>query len=76
MADNAVQRQPNGLGQKQQALELHFSQVSYSLSGSAKGSGQILSEASGVFKSGRLTAILGPSGAGKSTLLNALAGFK
>ncbi|XP_017032891.1 ATP-binding cassette subfamily G member 4 isoform X1 [Drosophila kikkawai] len=76
MADNAVQRQPNGLGMKQQALELHFSQVSYSLSGSTKGPGQILNEATGVFKSGRLTAILGPSGAGKSTLLNALAGFK
>ncbi|KAH8248795.1 hypothetical protein KR032_003238 [Drosophila birchii] len=76
MADNGVQRQANGLGPKQQALELHFSQVSYSLSGATKGSGQILNEASGVFKSGRLTAILGPSGAGKSTLLNALAGFK
>ncbi|KAH8368889.1 hypothetical protein KR200_000371 [Drosophila serrata] len=76
MADNGVQRQPNGLVSKQQALELHFSQVSYSLSGSTKGSGQILNEATGVFKSGRLTAILGPSGAGKSTLLNALAGFK
>lgn len=77
MADNAVQAQPNGLGpQKQKALELHFSQVSYSLKGATKGSTPIINEACGVFKSGRLTAILGPSGAGKSTLLNALAGFK
>ncbi|XP_017117022.2 ABC transporter G family member 2 [Drosophila elegans] len=76
MADNAVQIQANGLAQKQQALELHFSQVSYSLKGSTKSSTPILNEACGAFKSGRLTAILGPSGAGKSTLLNALAGFK
>ncbi|KQS70034.1 uncharacterized protein Dere_GG24450, isoform B [Drosophila erecta] len=76
MADNAVQAQPNGLGQKQKALELHFSQVSYSLQGAARGSTPIINDACGVFKSGRLTAILGPSGAGKSTLLNALAGFK
>ncbi|XP_039501759.1 ATP-binding cassette sub-family G member 1 isoform X1 [Drosophila santomea] len=76
MADNAVQAQPNGLAQKRKALELHFSQVSYSLKGATKGSTPIINEACGVFKSGRLTAILGPSGAGKSTLLNALAGFK
>ncbi|KAH8413444.1 hypothetical protein KR009_011336 [Drosophila setifemur] len=76
MADNAAQRQPNGLAHKQQALELHFSQVNCSLKGTPKGSSQILNEVCGVFKSGRLTAILGPSGAGKSTLLNALAGFK
>ncbi|KAH8267514.1 hypothetical protein KR018_011527 [Drosophila ironensis] len=76
MGDNATQQQPNGLVQKQQALELHFSQVNCSLKGSTKGHSQILNEACGVFKSGRLTAILGPSGAGKSTLLNAMAGFK
>ncbi|XP_017075897.2 ABC transporter G family member 41 [Drosophila eugracilis] len=76
MDDNAVQIQANGLAQKQKAVELHFSQVSYSLKGATKGSSPILNEACGVFKSGRLTAILGPSGAGKSTLLNALAGFK
>ncbi|XP_033153719.1 ABC transporter G family member 2 [Drosophila mauritiana] len=76
MADNAVQAQPNGLGEKQKALELHFSQVSYSLKGATKGSTPIINDACGVFKSGRLTAILGPSGAGKSTLLNVLAGFK
>ncbi|EDV32171.1 uncharacterized protein Dana_GF15690, isoform B [Drosophila ananassae] len=76
MTDNASTGQPNGLAAKQQALELHFSQANYSLRGSAKGFSPILNEACGVFKSGRLTAILGPSGAGKSTLLNALAGFK
>ncbi|XP_061389335.1 ATP-binding cassette sub-family G member 4 [Musca vetustissima] len=37
---------------------------------------QILNDACGEFKSGRLTAILGPSGAGKTSLLNALSGFK
>ncbi|KAH8337587.1 hypothetical protein KR074_011607 [Drosophila pseudoananassae] len=76
MTDNALPGQPNGLVPKQQALELHFSQANYSLKGSAKSSSPILNEACGVFRSGRLTAILGPSGAGKSTLLNALAGFK
>lgn len=36
----------------------------------------ILSNVSGKFRSGRLTAILGPSGSGKSSLLNILSGFR
>ncbi|XP_069686819.1 ATP-binding cassette sub-family G member 4-like [Periplaneta americana] len=36
----------------------------------------ILKDVNGVFKAGRLTAIMGPSGAGKTTLLNVLSGFK
>ncbi|BFF94885.1 ATP-binding cassette sub-family G member 4 [Drosophila madeirensis] len=75
--DNVAAGQANGLAHaRQQALELHFSQVSYNLKSATNGCTQILNEACGSFKSGRLTAILGPSGAGKSTLLNALAGFK
>ncbi|XP_041451867.1 ATP-binding cassette sub-family G member 4 isoform X2 [Drosophila obscura] len=75
--DNVGERQTNGLAHtRQQSLELHFSQVSYHLKSATNGFTQILNEACGTFKSGRLTGILGPSGAGKSTLLNALAGFK
>ncbi|XP_026843316.1 ATP-binding cassette sub-family G member 1 isoform X3 [Drosophila persimilis] len=75
--DNVGERQTNGLAHnREQSLELHFSQVNYHLKTATKGFTQILNEACGTFKSGRLTAILGPSGAGKTTLLNALAGFK
>ncbi|XP_002133095.2 ATP-binding cassette sub-family G member 4 isoform X1 [Drosophila pseudoobscura] len=75
--DNVGERQTNGLARNRaQSLELHFSQVNYHLKTATKGFTQILNEACGTFKSGRLTAILGPSGAGKTTLLNALAGFK
>lgn len=34
---------------------------------------QILNEISGIFKAGKVTAIMGASGAGKTTLLNLLA---
>ncbi|XP_030384180.1 ATP-binding cassette sub-family G member 4 isoform X2 [Scaptodrosophila lebanonensis] len=87
MTDSAGQRQTsNGLAIVQipvvrltpprQELELHFSQVSYSVKSATKGTKQLLHEVCGQLRSGRLTGVLGPSGAGKTTLLNVLAGFK
>ncbi|EDW77382.2 uncharacterized protein Dwil_GK18117, isoform C [Drosophila willistoni] len=81
MTDNemATQREPNGVAltdQQPKTLELNFQEVNYTLQNVIKGPTQILKQASGTLKSGRLTAILGPSGAGKSTLLNVLAAFK
>ncbi|XP_058453460.1 ATP-binding cassette sub-family G member 4-like [Malaya genurostris] len=49
---------------------LKFQNVYYSVDGKA-----ILTNVSGVFKHGRLVALMGPSGAGKSSLLNVLAGM-
>ncbi|XP_005179747.1 ATP-binding cassette sub-family G member 4 isoform X1 [Musca domestica] len=62
--------------QRQSDLRLHFSNVNYVHKQCKSITTQILNDACGEFKSGRLTAILGPSGAGKTSLLNALSGFK
>ncbi|XP_058057952.1 ATP-binding cassette sub-family G member 1-like isoform X2 [Anopheles bellator] len=54
---------------------LVFQNISYLIQ-QRKKEKQLLKNISGIFRAGRLTAILGPSGAGKSTLLNVLSGFK
>ena len=59
------------------ASQLEFSDIHYTLPGvvdKKKVQRRILSEVSGVFKSGQLTALMGASGSGKSTLLNILSG--
>ncbi|XP_062534769.1 ATP-binding cassette sub-family G member 1-like [Armigeres subalbatus] len=52
---------------------LSFENLNYSVQ---QGSKRILQDVSGLFRSGRLAAIIGPSGAGKSSLLNVLSGFQ
>ncbi|XP_034472213.1 ATP-binding cassette sub-family G member 4 isoform X2 [Drosophila innubila] len=77
MTNNVAPIEPNGNLIKQPTLELHFSQLCYSLKTPVnKSVNQILIDTCGSFLAGRLTAILGQSGAGKSSLLNILAGFK
>ncbi len=71
----------SSLARSREALELVFKDLSYSVpvtkasephqKGAQK---QLLTSLSGVFRPGRLTAIMGSSGAGKTTLLSVLAG--
>merc|ERR1719310_640621 len=49
--------------------------VSYTV-GKKKNKFQILERVSGIFKPGRMTALMGPSGSGKTTLLDIVAGRK
>ncbi|KAL7741273.1 hypothetical protein ACLKA6_015155 [Drosophila palustris] len=77
MTNNVAPKHPNGNLSNQPSMELHFSQLCYSLKTPVQKSvNQILSDTCGNFQAGRLTAILGQSGAGKSSLLSILAGFK
>lgn len=65
--------QPDGMvvEKKRFQIEVSFVELSLVLKGSGK---KILSNVTGTFSPGRITAIMGPSGAGKTTFLNALAG--
>ncbi|XP_014206768.1 ATP-binding cassette sub-family G member 1-like [Copidosoma floridanum] len=58
-------------------LDLSFSEISYSVRSSLFSSERkkLLSNVSGNFRAGELTAIMGPSGAGKTMLMDILAGF-
>jgi len=55
-----------------------FEQVGFSVQGKTKKDGrvQILSDVSGYFEPGTLTAVMGPSGAGKTTFLDIVTGRK
>ncbi|KAH9542765.1 hypothetical protein CY35_13G024500 [Sphagnum magellanicum] len=59
------------IGKMRPPIELTFVDLSLYLLGSGK---KILSNVTGKFSPGRITAVMGPSGAGKTTFLNALAG--
>ncbi|PJF17398.1 ABC-2 type transporter domain-containing protein [Paramicrosporidium saccamoebae] len=79
---------PSKLSEKVQSLELVFRNLTFSVvdkketkrrkkakkSGDGPAKKVILNNLDGIFRAGRLTAIMGPSGAGKTSLLDAIAG--
>ncbi|KAJ8688161.1 hypothetical protein QAD02_023956 [Eretmocerus hayati] len=79
MKNNGIQNSltESFLPKKDSRLDLSFSNIAYSVRKTffSKEQKKLLSDVSGEFKSGELTAIMGPSGAGKTTLLNVLAGL-
>ncbi|KAL9139201.1 ABC transporter [Amphidinium carterae] len=60
----------------QDGILLTFQDVGFSLKGKGKSEIQILSDVTGYFAPGTLTATMGPSGAGKTTFLDIVTGRK
>ena len=60
-----------------QPVELTFKDICYDVSSSTgKGTLRLLNNVNGIFKAGRMCALMGSSGAGKSTLMDVISGRK